>query len=607
MHRYKVNNVVRNLGIILILLFVSRAMEAQDREIKASAPAVVQVGKAFNYSLSGEVQGRVKLPEMKGIRIIAGPGQSITSQSSNINGRLQSVLNVTYTYVLIIDEEGEYDIPAASITAGGKELLSNALHINAIKGTSQVKSTVPEGNATPTVMIRQIPSKKELYLGEQLVVETKVYVREQLRITGVTEPHYTGFWREEIDPDDFVQRETFNGVSYRTQVIKRDLLTAQKTGNINIEPAKMEVMLRKKLQSRSPSGAFDDIFNDPFFRDPFERYQDVPASYNSNELSIKVKPLPDPAPASFRGAVGRFNFSARLSRDSSRTNESVVLKINIEGKGNLDLIEAPKIDFPPDLEVFDPKESSNIKHSQNGASGNLSFEYLIIPRSRGTFRIAPVEFSWFDPTTGKYKTDKSAEFNLEISGEGTEAGEGEIQQMQGGFFREDVKNIENDIRYIKAKTDLKKKGQNIVHSPWMLLYPLGVVLFIVILLIRRNSLKRRADIYAVRNRKARKVAGRRLSNARNLMNAGDEHFYEEVLKTFWGYLSDKLGIKTSDLSRESINRKLKENMVKEETITELWQLLDDCEYSRYAPGEGSDKKTLYNRAEKCLSAIEQEL
>jgi hypothetical protein len=212
-------------------------------------------------------------------------------------------------------------------------------------------------------MIRQLPSRRNIFLGEQIVIETKVYVRENLQVTGLEEPKYNSFWRQEIEADNFVGSEVINGQSYRTQVIKRDLLTAQKTGEIVIEPAKMDVMLRKRISSGSRSRNFDDIFDDPFFRDPFERYENVPASYSSNAITINVKPLPASAPASFNGATGNFSFSADISRDSTRTNESLRLKITVKGKGNLDLLQAPKVDFPPGLEVFEPKSNADLNNT----------------------------------------------------------------------------------------------------------------------------------------------------------------------------------------------------------------------------------------------------
>ncbi len=368
----------------------------------------------------------------------------------------------------------------------------------------------------------------------------------------------------------------------------------------------MDVMIRKKV--KSSRGGFDDFFNDPFFRSSFDRYENVPASYNSNALNIHVKPLPAGAPGSFSGSVGQFSFTALLSRDSIQANESLSLKITIKGNGNLALTNAPKIDFPPEIEVFEPKKNSSLSNNVRGTTGTLNFEYLLIPRNEGAYRIAPIEFSWFDPASGSYKTATSDEFTFVAKGHSSIGNEGIDAQMSHGFFRDEVKDINNDIRYLKTDPGtLHKKGRIIVRSAWMLVYPIGIVLFIFLLILRKKSLERRSNVSYLRNRKANKIAIRRLVNAKKLMNAEDDNFYDEVLKAFWGYFSDKLGINTSELSRDKIEEKLSLHNVPVDLIKELWALLDECEYSRYAPGPRSDKKAIYLNAEKCLSAIEQSL
>ena len=596
------------MGVFMMaVLILLSGIQLSAQEFKASAPASVQAGVPFNYSINGDRQGRVELPVMKNIHVMGGPGQSVSSQTSNVNGRLQTITQVSYTYVLVAEGEGDYEIPPAKITSGNNSYSSNALRISVTKAAVKTQSNTETIQLDEDVILKQIPSRRDIYLGEQIVLETKVYVMENLQITRLDEPKYDGFWREEIAADNVGGNEVLNGRSYRTQVIKRDLLTAQKSGEIRMEPVRMDVTIRKRVKS-TRGGGFDDFFNDPFFRDPFDRYENVPASYASNALKINVKPLPAGAPGSFAGSVGQFSFAASLSRDSVQANESLSLKITIKGNGNLALTDAPKIDFPPEIEVFEPKKNSSLSNSINGTTGTLSFEYLLIPRNLGEFRISPIEFSWYDPAVASYKTAKSKEFIFTVKGQSTSGNEGLNGQTPQGFFRDEVKDLNNDIRYLKTDPrTLQKKGLIILRSAWMLVYPLGIIIFIILLILRRKSLERRSNVSYLRNRKANKIAVRRLKNAKRLMNAEDDNFYDEVLKAFWGYFSDKLGINTSDLSRETIEERLILHDVPDDLIKKLWALLDECEYSRYAPGARSDKKEIYLNAEKYLSEIEQNL
>ncbi len=600
------------LGFIVFLFTaLSLVARGQSETITASAPAVVTEDEAFSFTISGEVQGDVVLPPVAGIKILAGPSQMVSYQSSNINGKLQNTMQVSYTYMMKISTEGEYTIPPAILKAGKKMYTTNEVKVKVIKGTARVQSSGNTGSGTrqtggKSVILRQIPTKNNVYVGEQIVLSTKVYVRERLQITNLKTPSYEGFWNEDLDADKNAGQDVLDGLTYNSQVINRQLLTAQKSGDLTLEPAEMDVMIQKRV--RTNSNPFGDIFDDPFFDNAFNSYKTVPDSYKSNAVHIHVKPLPSGAPSSYDGAVGDYSMLASISRDSTLTNESVTLRVTISGTGNLPLLQPVKVDFPPDLEVFDPKTVTKFRNTTAGSSGSVTFEYLIIPRNRGSFRIAPVEFTYFNPATSKYITTKSKEFNLMVTGKGASDEASAMQQMPEGFFRDEVKNLGNDIRFIHAETnDLRKKDTSIVHSSWMLVYPAGIVILIFLFATRKRRTRKQADINYIRYRRARKLAVRRLKTAKQLLSLQDDGFYDEILKACWGYLSDKFGVDMSDLSREKIHEKLSKSNIPEDLTTELWNLIDECEFSRYAPGEALDKNTIYRRAENILSRIEENI
>ncbi len=607
----KQRNRIHYLGTIAFLMIVSVfAADGQSKGVSANAPAVVTEDEPFSFTVSGDIQGDVSFPDVKGVKVLAGPSSMVSYQSSNINGKLQNTMKVSYTFMLKISGEGEYTIPPLSVKTGKKTYETNAVKIRVIKGTANVRSSRPQGGQQPSsangkgVILKQIPSKTDVYVGEQLVLSTKVYVRERLQITNLKTPPYEGFWNDDLDADKAAGRDVINGLTYSSQVINRQLLTAQKSGDIRLEPAEMDVLIQKRV--RRQSNPFGDIFDDPFFDNAFNNYKTVPDSYESNPVTIHVKPLPSGAPASFDGAVGDFNMKAEISKDSTLANESVTLKVTISGRGNLQLLQPVKVDFPPDLEVFDPKTNKNIRNTTSGSVGTVTFEYLIIPRNRGNFRIAPVTFTSFNPQTGRYHTVKSLEFTLKVSGNGTENAQGGVQQMPQGFFRDEVKSLGSDIRFIHTDPgNLRKKDRSLLHSPWMLLYPGGILILIILFVTRKQRLKKHADVYYIRSRKARKKAVQRLKTARHLLNLNNDGFYEEILKACWGYLSDKFGIDTSDLSRDRIQEHLERVNVPGEVSADLWSLIDECEYSRYAPGETRDKQPVYARAENILSRIEE--
>ena len=322
------------LILLLALIFNSFSVFSQDQTAKASAPAVVKEGNAFNYVISTEQQGQASLNPPPGIRIIGGPSQMVSYRSSNVNGRLENVTQITYTFALMPEKAGDYVIPPAVIKSGRKDILTNQVSIKVVENIAadNSQSSEPEG-----VMLSLQSSKKSIYEGEQIVIETKVLVRDRLQITSFPKRSYEGFWAEELEGDNFARTEVLNGYQYRTQVISRDLITAQKKGDLTIGPVQMDVNIQKAVR-RSRNNVFDDFFDDPFFESPFQSYENIARTIKSNTLKINVKSLPAGAPQSFNGAVGSFKTNAAISKDSVDVNEAISINITISGKGNLGLI-----------------------------------------------------------------------------------------------------------------------------------------------------------------------------------------------------------------------------------------------------------------------------
>lgn len=592
------------LIILLAGILAPNNSFAQNNEIKASAPEVVSTNKAFNYSISAQQQGEVSLGNIDGIRVISGPSRMVSYQSSNVNGKLTTTLQVSYSYMMIAEKEGEFTIPPATLKVDGKIYKSKPVVIRVVKGAADVKSG--EGreqnrqNAEPSpVILRLIPSAKELYEGEQLVMSTKIFVRTRIEQPSLNASSYEGFWVEELEADQTVRNEIVQGYNYNSQVVKRDLLTAQRKGEVTIGPASLDVTILKRAQRRR--SAFDDFFNDPF-----NRYEKETRIIKSNSVTLNIRPLPADAPAGFKGAVGDFNVSANLKGDSVQTNNALSLMVEITGKGNLNLIEAPEIDFPPDLEVFDPKRSENINHNRSGTEGRVIFEYVIIPRHNGNYRISPVQFAYFNPDNKKYRRYTSPDFRFTAFGGDDPEGE---SGLQSGFFREEVRDIDQDIRYIKLNPGkLVPLASFLILNTWVYVYIFGgLALLILTVFLWRNKLRKEADIFYVRNKRAHKVAKKRLKNAYNLLQEDNDDYYEEILKAFWGYLGDRMRINTADLSRERISSELQKREIEDDLRKKLWEVVDECEYSRYSPESSGGKKDLYEKAADCMQKMEQKI
>jgi hypothetical protein len=525
----------------------------------------------------------------------------------------------SYTHVLRPLREGTYTIPPATVRVGRKEYKTNEVQVvvaaagasaqqpGAAGRTGQSTSAGQGSASDENVFLRVIPSKREVYVGEQFVSGLKVYTKVNTRpaSSGKDVP-YEGFYKISVDPDANAQRQTIDGQQYVSQTIQRHILIPQKTGELVIEPYESEWMVQQRVQRRSSNSIFDDFFDDPFF----DNFQDVPVTLSTPPVTIRVKPLPPGAPEGFNGAVGDFSMNASLSASEVGVNEALSLKITIRGTGNLPLLGEPKVNLPPDHDLYDVNKSLNTSTSGNQISGSVTFEYPIVARHAGRFRIAPIRFAWFDPVTGKYHQEITDEFTFTVLKGETDEGQGGGVYLPG-VTRESVDNIGTDIRDIsRAPQQFTPLAVTLMGKGWyQWFYPLAMLLAILVILLIRLLVRRNADLTLVRNRKANKSAKTRLKKADRFRRANEmDRFYEEVGKALWGYLADKLDIETYHLSREKILEELERRSVDETLCNEFMRILDDSEFSRFAPtAEKSNVDQLYADAAAIIRNLENRL
>jgi hypothetical protein len=259
----------------------------------------------------------------------------------------------------------------------------------------------------------------------------------------------------------------------------------------------------------------------------------------------------------------------------------------------------------PDIEVYDPKITDNLKNGINGTSGQKTFEYLMIPRHNGDYTIPPLTYSFFNISTGRYEKVTTGEYHIhaqKVNGQNAGA------TVYGGVSKEDVKYLGKDIRFVKSDLgDLKKTGDILfTKQTFYSAYVFAILAFLLVLFLRREHIKRNSDISQVKNRKAAKIAIQRLHNASVcLKNEEIDQFYDEILKAIWGYLSDKLNIPGSELSRSNAITALQNYGIEEDNIDKLSKILDTCEFARFAPASSeTEAATVYDGASQFIKSIE---
>jgi hypothetical protein len=424
---------------------------------------------------------------------------------------------------------------------------------------------------------------------------------ESPRVNDLKLPEFDGFLVQDIalPQNKQLSLENYNGRNLGVVTIKQAVLYPQRTGKITIPSGKLDLSLRVQAPNRRPRSVFD-------FFDDGGGYVEVNKVITSQPVAIDVKPLPSGKPASFSGAVGSYEMTSSISTEKLKTDEAVTLKLKITGNGNIKLIKTPEVEFPNDFEVYDPKVDNDIQATQSGVTGSKTIEYMAIPRFAGKFEIPSVEFSYFDLKTNSYKTLSTPVYKLDVEqGKGTPNTSQAVSDYRN---KEKVKQLGKDIRYIKTGDIKFLPNDEIFFGSFVyyLCYIIPAILFIVFFIIYRRQIKENSDLALVRTKKANKMAIRRLKNAGKLLKEGKkEDFYEEIIRALWGYLSDKLNIPQVKLTKDNVESELRQYGVGDELIKEFMDILDTCEFARYAPSEGPNAMDkIYDMTEDAIGKME---
>lgn len=583
-------------------LWLSQAMAVS---FTLQAPSRVAKGEKFyvTYTVTDGQGSNLKAPKIEGCKFLSGPSTSESSYYSNVNGRAQSSSRVEYTFLYRADAVGTLQIQPASITINGKTYTTKPATISVVDaGASGNVDPAQSGSRQPVkvddpdtqtsdravnandLFVRIILNKSTAYEQEAIECTIKLFTKYSISsFLPTRQPSFDGFLVEEVDMTNAVpQMESYNGQNYMTAVLKKCIIFPQKSGKLTINSGEYDLNV---VQYDHVSMGFFTV------RDPKERKLKV----SSNSASIEIKPLPEPRPAGFTNAVGQFTAETRLVGNTFKTNDPATLIYTISGKGNIKYIQEPVVDFPAEMEQYTPK--SDITGEVTGATvtGKMAIDYTFVPQSVGEYTIPGGTFVYFDPSTGKYESISLPNRTLKVA-------KGSDAKAAGGA----LKPRNTDILPLQNGAVGEAPSTLLFYSvAYWLLYPVIILITVAIILLYRRHIRRAADIVGTRLARAGKVARRRLKAAGNFMSRGKaDEFYEEMLRAMWGYLSDKLMIPVSKLSRDNISAELARYGTGDDVIQSIISILDDCEMARYTPDSGARMSEVYDRAADAIGRLE---
>ncbi len=598
---------------LLITILLSINTYSQNIRFTASSESVVAVGERFRLVFSINAEGdNFRAPAFKGFRVLSGPNPSTSSSFSMINGKTTQSINKSFSYILEAVKAGKFTIKGAQVSVENKTYTSNSIQIEVVKQNANTRQNSNSNRSNSNgnqglninnkdLFLRPVINKKEVFIGEPIQITYKLYTRVNLAdLQNISFPEYRGFYAEDIEVPQSIslKRENYKGTIYNTALLNKVLLYPQTTGDLKIGSASIDAIIQKRVQRRRR-----DIFDD-FFGGGYKQYK-VPLK--SSDIKIKVKPLPEPVPTSFNGAVGHFKIKATVDKTDLKANDAFTYKITISGKGNLKLLKDPELNLPHDFDVWDPTIKNKINHTSSGSKGSKTYEYVVQPRHPGDFTIPAYQFSYFDPNKKQFINLETESFQIKVS-----PSEGGMTTLSNtAYSKEDVAFIGKDIRYIKTKDfNLKKHSQAFFGSLlYYLSYILLILAFAVIIILKRQQIKNASNVALMRNKKAKKKANKLLKEAKKALEQNQtDVFYEAINKALQKYLCDKLNIDTANYTSAFAVEQLESQEIDKTLINEYKNLTDIAEMARYAPSQINEQpKEIYDKTSQLIGQLDAKI
>lgn len=582
-------------------------LRAQDLRVVALVNEST-IGTEDRLTYTVEIQGS-SLPEVETPQppktsglALSSPFPSTSRNIAVVNGEMTVSLGFSWAFSPV--GEGEAVIEPMTITAGGKQYETERVRVKVVPQSQRParrrSNSLFDQLAGPTdepqteisdrdIFIRAAPSKRTAFQNEQITIEYGLYFRNgiQLRQSRLADSwDAEGFWREELEVESRPVPRTVveNGLRYNMIVLKRVAVFPTRTGQLEIDPLKIESEASAAFGSR-----------DPFFA-LRNRYQ--PVELSSPSVRITSRTYPANAPASFGGAVGRFQMDVSLDRTEIEVGESAQLKVVVSGSGNIATMEGPTVDLPGIFEAYDPHVESSVNRSGNTVRGSKTFTYVLIPRSNGTFEIPPLEFSFLNASTGKYETLRSDAHTITVTGD--VATLSAAIATAGGLPVDDIPPIMSEVKRWRKAAQPVHRSRTVYAVALLPLLLLGAAFA-----YKRRETRIQSDQQFARKRRANPVAKRFLKEAESFRESGNAKAYYAALEhAVKGFVGDRLNVGEKGLTIGAFCTLLEGRGVHAATLGEIRSLLEECDHVRFAP-ISPDQQAMNTAHERATTLIEQ--
>jgi hypothetical protein len=559
-------------------------------EVKATLKvnsSEIQTNQLFEIIVETNTQGSIDIKFPNEFQIVNRTQQSYSTSGTSsvyINGRqVYSTQNETtfqYKYITRIAKNGTYTLKDGVFNHKNGKIPLNSLTIN-------VTNPPPVSNSVKSNLSKNFfgiisSSRSEVYVGEPVVVSSKVYSKARITDVANYEPLSINGLAYKTDLfknlDNLqVEREQIERINFQTIKLSENLIIPQEAGEITCSPFVINIG-----------------YQGNFFFSDYARIE-------SGSTKIKVLPLPDNAPDGFNGAVGKYTISYTCDHKELKEGDIFIIKTKIEGKGNLHLISTPELILPDGFEQYgDPVKKEKVTIGANGGEGVINIEYTIQALAGGEYEWTPFEFAHFNPFEKSYKKAQLPELNLTIA-------KSEFSvQTEASNIKRDIDIKSDGLRYIS--TEQNPVSDNFIISNywyWILLILLPL-LGLGLGKFTASRIKNSDQITTSKfSKKASKLALKEMAKANELWNSNDfKAFAIESHAVLYQFIARKLKCKPSELSKEKITLLFSHNTSDDSIKNELLALIDKLEFIKYGSSAFTKNENIPSEIQTLIQKID---
>jgi hypothetical protein len=527
----------------------------------------VRVGETAVLQVHIETQGAtpesIDLPDLPAALAIASTQDFSQLQITYPGGRSRVIRR---DVVLQATAAGQYMIAAIEVTIEGRRYRTQPLTLLVLPARPGEQ---PADAPADEVKLRAWIDPDTAYVGEQVLLNAEALFPQDVRLRQSRPASYdvptpTNFWAQDLPESLSTGLRAIGGDVYETQIFRRAYF-ALAPGEYMLPPARLLYEIRRGFL-----------------------YAPETRELSSDSVRITVLPLPQEGrPASFNGAVGRYELAALLEPATVTVGDAATLTVEVRGVGNVKALPPPALPPLPNVEVFPPTEDSRSETVDEVIRGVKRFTWVLIPEHAGTVRLADLEYAYFDPDRGEYAVLAAEPLALSVAPAG-------IQAPTGSVALHDIVDAPRPDRFGWVRT-----------SGFGALQAVPLLAILSALVLRRRSGRRQPT------RRQRRVARKARLEALTGTVAleADRSFFGDVgdfLRSSAAETLDRPELRTCPLPQA--RRVLEESGVGAGTRADFSELLVRLDHARFAPvpPTPAERRAFLDEAGAVVDTIERE-